>query len=56
MNPALLMKIEVNDTVESVAQTAAAIIAEEARLAVNRHGRSVIAVSGGHTPWLMFRS
>lgn len=55
MKPATEMKIEVMDTAESVAQRAAAIIAEEARLAVNRRGRFVIAVSGGHTPWLMLR-
>jgi 6-phosphogluconolactonase len=53
MKPATEMQIEVMDTAESVAQRAAAIIAEETRLAVNSRGRFVIAVSGGHTPWLM---
>jgi 6-phosphogluconolactonase len=49
------MNIEVLDTVDSVAQTAAAIIAVEARAAVKERGRFVMAVSGGHTPWLMLR-
>jgi 6-phosphogluconolactonase len=55
MKPASDMQIEVMDTAESVAQRAAAIIAEETTLAVNSRGRFVIAVSGGHTPWLMLR-
>ena len=55
MKPATDIKIEVMDTAESVAQRAAAIIAEDMRLAVNTRGRYVIAVSGGHTPWLMLR-
>jgi len=55
MKPATEMQIEVMDTAESVAQRAAAIIAEETRAAVNNRGRFVIAVSGGHTPWLMLR-
>ena len=55
MSAASGMKIEVMDTAGSVAQKAAAIIAEEARLAVDAHGRFVFAVSGGHTPWLMLR-
>jgi 6-phosphogluconolactonase len=53
MKPATGMHIEVMDTAEMVAQRAAAIIAEETRIAVNSRGRFVIAVSGGHTPWLM---
>ena len=55
MSAASGMKIEVMDTAGSVAQKAAAIIAEEARLAVDARGRFVFAVSGGHTPWLMLR-
>ena len=50
------MNFEVLDTPDSVAQRAAAIIAEEARLAVAARGRFVMAVSGGHTPWLMMRA
>src|SRR5215831_20868939 len=40
----------------SVAQKAAAVIADEARTSVAARGRFVIAVSGGHTPWLMLRA
>jgi 6-phosphogluconolactonase len=39
-----------------VAQRAANIIAEEARKAVTARGRLVVAVSGGHTPWVMLRA
>lgn len=49
------MNMEVLDDAESVAQRAAAIIAEEARAAVAERGRFVMAVSGGHTPWMMLR-
>jgi len=55
MRSATRIEIDVKDTAESVAQRAAAIIAEEARLAVTARGRFVMAVSGGHTPWLMLR-
>jgi 6-phosphogluconolactonase len=48
--------MEVLDRAESVAQRAAAIIAEEARAAVAARGRFVMAVSGGRTPWLMLRA
>src|SRR5215813_4962956 len=50
------MNVEVLETVESVAQRAAEIIAEEARKAVAGRGRFVMAVSGGHTPWVMLRA
>src|SRR5579862_7575904 len=50
------MNLEVLDTAESVAQRAADIIAEEARKAVAARGRFVVAVSGGHTPWVMLRA
>ena len=50
------MRIEVLDTADSVAQKAAAIIAEEARSAAAARGRFVLAVSGGHTPWVMLRA
>lgn len=50
------MDIEVLDTAESVAQRAADVIAEEARKAVAARGRFVVAVSGGHTPWVMLRA
>jgi 6-phosphogluconolactonase len=47
------MDIEGLDTPGSVAERAAAVIAEEARAAVAAWGRFIIAVSGGHTPWVM---
>ena len=50
------MKIEVLADADAVARKAAAIIAAEARSATVARGRFVIAVSGGHTPWLMLRA
>jgi 6-phosphogluconolactonase len=50
------INIEVLDTAESVANRAAEILAEEARKAVAARGRFVMAVSGGHTPWVMLRA
>jgi 6-phosphogluconolactonase len=49
------MKIEIFTDANSVAREAAAIIAAEARAAVAERGRFIIAVSGGHTPWVMLR-
>lgn len=49
------MKIEVLDSPDAVAEEAAAIIATDARMAVRARGRFTLAVSGGHTPWLMLR-
>jgi 6-phosphogluconolactonase len=50
------MNIHVLTDADSVAQKAAAVIAEEARTSVAARGRFVMAVSGGHTPWLMLRA
>lgn len=50
------MNIEVLDSADSVAQRAAAIIAADARAAVAARGCFVMAVSGGHTPWVMLRA
>lgn len=50
------MDIEVLGSADSVAQSAAAIIAGQARVAVASRGRFVMAVSGGRTPWLMLRA
>ena len=47
------MKIEIFADADAVAREAAAIIAAEARAAVAERGRFVMAVSGGHTPWVM---
>jgi 6-phosphogluconolactonase len=50
------MNIEVLADPDAVAQKAAEFIALEARTAVAARGRFVIAVSGGHTPWVMLRN
>jgi 6-phosphogluconolactonase len=50
------MKIEVFSDDESTARAAAKYIAAEATAAVSSRGRFVIAVSGGHTPWIMLRA
>jgi 6-phosphogluconolactonase len=50
------MKIEVLDDADAVAEEAAAIIATDARRAVDARGRFTLAVSGGHTPWVMLRA
>jgi 6-phosphogluconolactonase len=50
------MKIEVFSDDESTARAAANYIAAEATAAVSSRGRFVIAVSGGHTPWIMLRA
>ena len=50
------MKMEVLSDAEAVGHKAAAIIAAAARSAVAVRGRFIMAVSGGHTPWLMLRA
>jgi 6-phosphogluconolactonase len=50
------MKLEVLADADSVARSAAMIIAKEARAAVAARDRFVMAVSGGSTPWLMLRA
>ena len=50
------MKIQVLADADAVAKEAARIIAAEARAAVGAHGRFVVAVSGGRTPWQMLRA
>jgi 6-phosphogluconolactonase len=49
------MKLEVFDDADSVARTAAAAIAMDARTAITARGRFTFAVSGGPTPWIMLR-
>jgi 6-phosphogluconolactonase len=49
------MKVEILPDPESVAKKAAATIAADARAAVAARGRFIMAVSGGHTPWVMLR-
>src|SRR5215831_3175444 len=41
---------------DSVAREAAIMIATEARAAIAARGVFVMAVSGGHTPWVMLRA
>ena len=50
------MKLEVFDDTDSVARAAAATIASDARTTIAARGRFVLAVSGGHTPWIMLRA
>jgi len=49
------MNIKIVADADSVASEAAKFIASEATAAVKAHGSFVMAVSGGHTPWLMLR-
>jgi 6-phosphogluconolactonase len=50
------MDIEILADSASVARRAAAVIADDAWEAVEARGFFVMAVSGGHTPWLMLRA
>jgi 6-phosphogluconolactonase len=50
------VKIEVYPDNDTVARKAAAVIAADMRSALAARGRYVMAVSGGHTPWLMLRA
>lgn len=49
------MNIRVFSDPENTAREAAVFIADRARAAVEKKGLFVMAVSGGHTPWLMLR-
>src|SRR5258705_4964184 len=49
------MKLKAFADADSFAREAAAIVAADAREAITARGRYVMAVSGGHTPWLMLR-
>jgi 6-phosphogluconolactonase len=50
------MKIQVLADADAVAREAAAIVATQAREAAASRGRFLLAVSGGHTPWIMLRA
>jgi 6-phosphogluconolactonase len=50
------MKIQVLPNADAVAQAGAKFIVAQARAAESAHGRFVMAVSGGHTPWQMLRA
>jgi 6-phosphogluconolactonase len=49
------LKVEVLADSDAVAKRAAALVAETARAAAAARGRFIVAVSGGHTPWVMLR-
>jgi 6-phosphogluconolactonase len=51
----MALQIEVRPDAEAVAERASELVAERARETVASHGRFTFAVSGGHTPWAMFR-
>ena len=48
------LEVEVLPDADAVAERAAEFVAEQARAAVEEHGRFTFAVSGGHTPWAIF--
>jgi 6-phosphogluconolactonase len=50
----MAIRIETCPDPEAVAERAAECVAEQARAAMDDHGRFTFAVSGGHTPWAMF--
>src|SRR5262245_29106239 len=50
------MKIDVFPDADFVAREAARFIAAEARAAIATRGCFALAVSGGHTPWIMLRA
>src|SRR5580692_1397181 len=49
------MELKILDDSEAVARRAATTIAADARAAVTARRRFTLAVSGGHTPWIMLR-
>jgi 6-phosphogluconolactonase len=49
------MNIEVLTDPESVAEKAASVIADSTKEAIAARGKFIMAVSGGHTPWIMLR-
>jgi 6-phosphogluconolactonase len=49
------MELKVVNDPDSAARLAAAAIAADARSAFASRGRFTLAVSGGHTPWIMLR-
>lgn len=55
MSAALTRVIEVLPGEDAVARRAADIVAASAREAIEARGRFTFAVSGGRTPWAMFR-
>jgi 6-phosphogluconolactonase len=56
VSPAPDRVLDVLSDAEAVARRAADVVAEAAREAIASHGRFTFAVSGGETPWAMFRA
>jgi 6-phosphogluconolactonase len=54
--PTMAMKFELFADAQTVAKEAARLIGAEARSTIAERGRFVLAVSGGHTPWIMLRA
>jgi 6-phosphogluconolactonase len=50
------MEMEIRADAEGVARRAASIIAAHAHHAVAARGHFILAVSGGHTPWIMLHA
>jgi len=50
----MALRIEVCPDADAVAERAAEFVAGQARTAVADHDHFTFAVSGGHTPWVMF--
>jgi len=50
------MRIEVYSDADAAAVAGAKLIAAQAREAVRTRGRFVMAVSGGHAPWVMYHT
>jgi 6-phosphogluconolactonase len=50
------LEVEILPDADAVAERGAEIVAAAAEAAVGLHDRFTIAVSGGHTPWAMFRA
>ena len=50
------MKTDVLADADAVARQGAAFIAAEARAATAARGCFIMAISGGHTPWLMLKA
>src|SRR6266496_2532099 len=50
------MNLEVFEDADSVARAAARIIAADSQAPIAARGRFALAVSGGHTPWIMLRA
>jgi 6-phosphogluconolactonase len=51
----MALQIEVQPDAEAVAERASELVAARVREAVAGHRRFTFAVSGGHTPWAMFK-